>query len=94
VWAALHSPYAADLMVSAAEGWELCDWGGTSHVPGGSHGSLLDVDSLAPLLTVGLEGERPQREVWAISDVAQLALAHFGLEPDPLPGGIAAGVAS
>jgi len=37
--------------------------------------------SLAPLLTVGLQGERPERDQWAISDVAGLARAHFGLSP-------------
>lgn len=79
LWAAHHSPFAGDLLISATLGYELRDWGGTSHVPGGSHGSLRAEDSLGPLLTVGLEGERPEREQWAISDVAQLALAHFGL---------------
>ena len=82
VWAALHSPYASDLIVSATPGYEFVDWGGTSHVPGGSHGSLHECDSLAPLLTVGLDRELPAREQWAISDVAALALAHFGLAPD------------
>lgn len=79
LWSALRSPYAADLLISAAPGYELVDWGGTTHIPGGSHGSLLAGDSLAPLLTVGLEGERPKRDQWAISDVAGLARAHFGL---------------
>ena len=31
------------------------------------------------LLTVGLDGERPEREQWAISDVAELVDGHFGL---------------
>jgi hypothetical protein len=79
LWAALHSPFAGDLLLSAAPGYELLDWGGASHVPGGSHGSLLAGDSLAPLLTVGLQGPRPERDQWAISDVADLALSHFGL---------------
>jgi hypothetical protein len=81
LWAALRSPYAADLLVSAAPGYELVDWGGTTHIPGGSHGSLLAADSLGPLLTVGLTGERPARDQWAISDVAALARGHFGLVP-------------
>ncbi len=90
-WAALHSPFAADLLVSAAPGWEYVDWGGTSHVPGGSHGSLHEIDSQQPLLTVGLEGERPERQQWAISDVADLVLGHFGLAPQPAsaPAGLA-----
>ncbi len=93
VWAALHSPFASDLIVSAAPGYEVPDWGGTSHVPGGSHGSLHEIDSLQPLLTVGLDCERPDREQWVISDVADLVLAHFGLEPQPAapaPAGVAA----
>jgi hypothetical protein len=76
----MHSPFAADLMISAAPGYELVDWGVTTHIPGGSHGSLRAEDSLGPLLTVGLEGTPPVREQWAISDVAELALGHFGLE--------------
>jgi hypothetical protein len=81
LWAALRSPYAADLLISAAPGYELVDWGGTTHIPGGSHGSLLAGDSLGPLLTVGLEGEQRRRDQWAISDVAGLARGHFGLTP-------------
>jgi hypothetical protein len=80
LWAAMHSPFAADLMISATHGYELVDWGGTTHVPGGSHGSLRAEDSLGPLLTVGLDGSPPAREQWAISDVAELSLGHFGLE--------------
>ncbi len=83
LWAALHSPYAADLLVSAVPGYEFLDWGGASHVPGGSHGSLHQIDSQQPLLTVGLDCPRPEREQWAISDVADLVLAHFGLDPQP-----------
>ncbi|HKJ36164.1 MAG TPA: alkaline phosphatase family protein [Solirubrobacterales bacterium] len=79
IWAALHSPFAADVLVSAAPGFELVDWGGSSHIPGGSHGSLRAEDSLGPLLTVGLDTPIPDREQWAISDVADLALSHFGL---------------
>lgn len=85
LWAALRSPFAGDLLISAAPGYELVDWGGSTHVPGGSHGSLRAEDSLGPLLTVGLQGERPQRDQWAISDVAELALSHFGLDPEPGP---------
>jgi hypothetical protein len=89
-WAALHSPFAADVMVSLRIGHELVDWGGTTHIPGGSHGSLHAADSLGPLLTVGLDGPLPQREAWAISDVAALVVAHFGLptaNPAPAGGG-------
>ena len=58
------------------------DWGGVTHIPGGSHGSLRAADSLGTLLTVGLDGERPEREQWAISDVAGLVAGHFGLDED------------
>ncbi len=45
----------------------------------GSHGSLRAEDSLGTLLTVGLDGKRPEREQWAISDVAGLVDGHFGI---------------
>jgi hypothetical protein len=83
LWAALHSPYAGDILVSAVPGYEFLDWGGASHVRGGSHGSLHRIDSQQPLLTVGLDCPRPERAQWAISDVADLVLAHFGLDPQP-----------
>ncbi len=71
---ALANPNAGDLLVSAAEGWELADLGGRHHVGGGSHGSLVAGDSLVPLLTVGLRGELQR-----ITDVAPALLAHFGV---------------
>jgi len=81
VWGALCSPYAGDVLVSNTEGYECVDWGGTSHAPGGSHGSLLAGDSLVPLLLVGMDPSIPaRREQWAIRDVAELVLEHFGLE--------------
>ncbi|MBA2240145.1 MAG: alkaline phosphatase family protein [Solirubrobacterales bacterium] len=81
VWGALCSPYAGDVLVSNTEGYECVDWGGTSHAPGGSHGSLLAGDSLVPLLLVGMDPSIPaRREQWAIRDVAGLVLEHFGLE--------------
>lgn len=79
LWSALANPNAADILVSLAPGWECIDWGGGNHLPGGSHGSLLAADSLGALLTVGLDGERPEREQWAISDVYSLIEGHFGL---------------
>ncbi|MFN8111914.1 MAG: alkaline phosphatase family protein [Solirubrobacterales bacterium] len=79
LWAALNNPNAGDILVSLATGWECVDWGGTTHIPGGSHGSLLATDSLGTLLTVGVDGERPDREQWAISDVYGLIEGHFGL---------------
>jgi len=81
LWAALCNPNAADILVSLAPDWECVDWGGGNHIPGGSHGSLLATDSLGTLLTVGLDGERPERDQWAISDVFGLIEGHFGLAP-------------
>jgi hypothetical protein len=71
---ALANPNAGELLVSAAEGWELADLGGRHHAGGGSHGSLLAGDSLVPLVTVGLSAE-PRR----ITDVVPAVLEHFGV---------------
>ncbi len=83
IWSALHAPQAADLIISAAPGYELVDWGGVTHCPGGSHGSLDAGDSLGPLLLCGLEpGIAGSREQWALRDVAELIFDHFGLAAD------------
>jgi predicted AlkP superfamily pyrophosphatase or phosphodiesterase len=71
---ALANPNAGELLVSAAEGWELADLGGRHHVGGGSHGSLVAGDSIVPLVTVGLHAE-----VRRITDVAPAVLAHLGV---------------
>jgi hypothetical protein len=81
LWAALNAPHAAEILISAERGWEFVDWGGASHCPGGSHGALEAGDSLGPLLLCGLEpGVEASREQWAIRDVAELVLGHFGIE--------------
>jgi hypothetical protein len=81
LWTALNAPQAGDLMVSAELGYECVDWGGASHVGGGSHGSLHAGDSLGPMLLVGCEPEGLDTErQWALSDVAGLVMDHFGLE--------------
>jgi predicted AlkP superfamily pyrophosphatase or phosphodiesterase len=77
VWrarSALANPNAGELLISAAEGWELTDLGGRHHAGGGSHGSLVAGDSFVPLVTVGVEAE-PRR----ITDVAPAVLEHFGV---------------
>ncbi|MDP9491200.1 MAG: alkaline phosphatase family protein [Actinomycetota bacterium] len=74
-WRALANPNAGDVIVSAATGVEFADLGGRHHVGGGSHGSLLDGDSLVPMLVVG--GAAPPSE---IAGVAPLVLEHFGVE--------------
>jgi predicted AlkP superfamily pyrophosphatase or phosphodiesterase len=71
---ALANPNAGELLVSAAEGWELADLGGRHHAGGGSHGSLVAGDSLVPLVTVGV-----QADLHRITDVAPAVLAHFGV---------------
>jgi hypothetical protein len=83
LWDALVAPHSGDVIVSLAEGYECVDWGQTSHVGGGSHGSLLASDSLCPLLLVGFDpGIETRREQWRITDVAPLVREHFGLEDD------------
>jgi len=77
-WSALANPNAGELLVSAAEGWELADMGGRHHAGGGSHGSLVAGDSLVPLVTIGLDAS-PER----ITDVAPAVLSHFGVAPPP-----------
>jgi hypothetical protein len=74
VRSALANPNAGELLVSAAEGWELADLGGRHHAGGGSHGSLVAGDSFVPVVTVGLKAE-----VQRITDVAPAVLAHFGV---------------
>ena len=73
-WHALENPNAGDVLVSAASGVELADLGGRHHVGGGSHGSLLDGDSLVPMLVVG-DFAPPE----SITGVAPLVLQHFGV---------------
>ena len=76
VWSALANPNAGELLVSAADGWELADLGGRHHAGGGSHGSLTAGDSVVPLLTIGIDAA-PER----ITEVVPAVLAHFGVEP-------------
>jgi hypothetical protein len=89
LWSALRAPHAGEILVSAAPGYELVDWGGMTHCPGGSHGGLDAADSLGPLLLCGFEpGIEELREQWALRDIAGLVLGHFGIDDDalePLP---------
>jgi hypothetical protein len=80
VWSALNGPHAGDFVLSLAEGYEAVDWGGVTHVGGGSHGSLQAGDSLGPLLFVGCgPAAADTREQWTLRDVAPTVLDHFGL---------------
>jgi hypothetical protein len=82
LWSALTAPHAGDLLISATLGYECVDWGGTSHVGGGSHGSLHRGDSLGPLLFCGCGPAEPgEREQWSLRDIAPAVLEHFGIEP-------------
>ncbi|MGH3020835.1 MAG: alkaline phosphatase family protein, partial [Gaiellaceae bacterium] len=83
-WRALHCANAGEVLVSAAEGWEFADLGGRHHLGGGSHGSLGAGDSIVPLVAAGFD-EPPYPPDPGITDIAPLALAHFGL---PAPAGM------
>ena len=80
LWSALECPHSGDVLVSASPGFEFVDWGGADHVGGGSHGSLHRDDSEGVLLICGVEA--PEREQWALADVAPMVLDHFRV---PLP---------
>lgn len=75
---ALLSPHSGDLVVSAAPGYECLDWGGSSHVGGGSHGSLRREDSAGPLLFVGCGPQSAsERDQWALRDVVPVIRDFF-----------------
>jgi predicted AlkP superfamily pyrophosphatase or phosphodiesterase len=78
-WAALSCPTSGDVLLSAAPEYEFPDWGGISHVGGGSHGSLHRTDSEGVLLTAGVEepAERVADGAWSLVDVAPMAVGHF-----------------
>jgi hypothetical protein len=78
LWSALTSPHAGDILISAGDGYECVDWGGVSHVGGGSHGALSREDSLGPLLFVGCGPRKPaKRPQWALRDLAPIIVDHF-----------------
>ena len=71
-WSALANPNAGELLVSAAAGWEFVDIGGRHHAGGGSHGSLVEGDSIVPVLTIGVDAP-----IERITDVTPAVLEHF-----------------
>ena len=77
LWSALSCPHSGDVLASAELGFEFVDWGGSDHVGGGSHGSLHREDSEGVLMLCGLDP--PERDEWALTDVAPLVLDHFHL---------------
>lgn len=80
-WCALGCPNAGEVIVSATQGWEFEDLGRRHHGGGGSHGSLLAGDSTIPLIAAGFEEDVPLPIVPSVTDLAPLALRHFGVEP-------------
>ena len=77
LWSALDCPHSGDVLASAEPGFEFVDWGGSSHLGGGSHGSLHRDDSEGVLLISGLDVEpRPE---WALTDVAPLVLESYSV---------------
>lgn len=83
IQAALDCPNAGDVLLSAAPGAEFLDWGGSSHLGGGSHGSLHRSDSHGVLLWCGTGPDsRAERTEWSIRDVASLVNGHFDLDRD------------
>jgi hypothetical protein len=81
VWCALLCPNAGEVIVSAAPGWEFEDLGGRHHAGGGSHGSLLAGDSTVPIVAAGFDEELLLPLELSTTNLAPLALAHFGVEP-------------
>jgi hypothetical protein len=80
-WCALACPNAGEVIVSAAAGWEFEDLGGGHHAGGGSHGSLLAGDSTVPMIAAGFGDDQPLPADPSVTDLAPLALTHFGVEP-------------
>ena len=81
VWCALLCRNAGEVIVSAAPGWEFEDLGGRHHAGGGSHGSLMAGDSTVPIVAAGFDEELPLPPEPSTTELAPLALAHFGVEP-------------
>jgi Type I phosphodiesterase / nucleotide pyrophosphatase len=79
-WRALACPNAGDLIVTTSDGFDLVDLGGRSHVGGGSHGSLGVADSTVPVIAAGFD-QSPLSERPTLTELAPLALTHFGIEP-------------
>jgi hypothetical protein len=70
---------AGELVVSAADGVEFTDAGGSHHLGGGSHGGLGAGESLVPLITVGVERVSLPEEP-SITDLYDLVARHLGLD--------------
>jgi predicted AlkP superfamily pyrophosphatase or phosphodiesterase len=75
-WNALANPNAGEVLVSAAPGFEFVDLGGRHHAGGGSHGSLIEGDSIVPVLTIGIDAELER-----ITDVTPALVEHAAPAP-------------
>ncbi|MEI6447825.1 MAG: alkaline phosphatase family protein [Actinomycetes bacterium] len=83
IQSALDCPNAGDVLLSATPGAEFIDWGGSSHLGGGSHGSLHRSDSHGALLWCGTGPDtRAERAEWSIRDIAGMVRDHFDLDRD------------
>ena len=70
LWSALANPNAGDILVSLAARLGVRRLGRRrTTCPAAATARCWPSDSLGALLTVGLDGDRPEREQWAISDV-------------------------
>ncbi len=80
IWSALTCPNTGDVLLSASPGSEFLDWGGASHLGGGSHGSLHRSDSNGVLLWAGTGPDsRSEKSEWGIRDIAPMVRGHFGV---------------
>ena len=87
IWSALSCSSAGDVLLSASQGAEFLDWGGSSHLGGGSHGSLHRSDSHGVLLWAGTgPDDRSQQDEWSIRDIAPMVTGHFELDPRKVAG--------
>ena len=71
LWAALTASHAGDVLVSLAPGYETVDWGGMTHVGGGSHGALRPRTRWSRCSPSGSSRAPPSREQWQIADVGR-----------------------
>jgi hypothetical protein len=80
--ASLRCVNSGDVLISARPGYEYTDIGGGKH-SGGSHGSLTRQDSLAPLMTYGVDRdvvESHPRTMRRLADIAPMVLKTLGVE--------------
>jgi Type I phosphodiesterase / nucleotide pyrophosphatase len=79
LWSAIACRRAGDLLLSAAPGFELVDWGGAHHLGGGSHGSLHRCDSHGVLLACGVGSGLERSRPWHVRDVTPMIVDGFGI---------------